>query len=205
MGFIDILRNRSVATKMGARILSGLQGNVTFPRQTGKVTVTWQGGRGHERHRGRPGARPALDDAEDVHRDHRRLGAAPRAGLALGGSLRDGRPRERRRDRRRRRGGHQRHGRRAAPGHQEHHRHHERPGLRERDLRQDPGVRLDRRRLECHPRQSGLGHQHRRRGEADASAALHEHRLAAVDRQHARRRAGRASMPCRPSNWRRAT
>lgn len=46
MGFIDILRNRSVAMAMGARVLSGLQGNVTFPRQTGKVSVTWQGGEG---------------------------------------------------------------------------------------------------------------------------------------------------------------
>lgn len=46
MGFIDILRNRSVALSMGARNLSGLQGNVTFARQTGKATVTWQGGDG---------------------------------------------------------------------------------------------------------------------------------------------------------------
>lgn len=46
MGFIDILRNRSVAMNMGSRVLSGLQGNVTFPRQTGKVTVTWQAGEG---------------------------------------------------------------------------------------------------------------------------------------------------------------
>lgn len=46
MAFIDILRNRSVAMKMGARILSGLQGNVTIPRQTGKPTVTWQTGEG---------------------------------------------------------------------------------------------------------------------------------------------------------------
>jgi HK97 family phage major capsid protein/HK97 family phage prohead protease len=46
MGFIDILRNRSVAMAMGARNLSGLEGNVTFPRQTGKSTVTWQGGEG---------------------------------------------------------------------------------------------------------------------------------------------------------------
>lgn len=46
MGFIDILRNRSVAMTMGARVLSGLQGNITMPRQTGKVTVTWQGGDG---------------------------------------------------------------------------------------------------------------------------------------------------------------
>ena len=46
MGFIDILRNRSVALRMGARQLSGLQGNVTFARQTGKPSVTWQGGEG---------------------------------------------------------------------------------------------------------------------------------------------------------------
>jgi HK97 family phage major capsid protein len=46
MGFIDILRNRSVAMRMGARQLSGLTGNVTFPRQTGKQSVTWQAGEG---------------------------------------------------------------------------------------------------------------------------------------------------------------
>lgn len=46
MGFIDILRNRSVAMRMGARQLQGLTGNVMFPRQTGKNTVTWQGGEG---------------------------------------------------------------------------------------------------------------------------------------------------------------
>jgi HK97 family phage major capsid protein/HK97 family phage prohead protease len=46
MGFIDILRNRSVAMSMGARVLSGLQGNVMFPRQTGKPSVTWQAGEG---------------------------------------------------------------------------------------------------------------------------------------------------------------
>lgn len=46
MGFIDILRNRSVAMAMGSRVISGLQGNVTFPRQTGKATVTWQAGDG---------------------------------------------------------------------------------------------------------------------------------------------------------------
>ena len=46
LGFIDILRNRSVAMNMGARSLSGLVGNVTFSRQTGKATVTWQGGDG---------------------------------------------------------------------------------------------------------------------------------------------------------------
>jgi len=46
MGFIDILRNRSVAMSMGARNLSGLVGNVTFARQTGKASITWQGGDG---------------------------------------------------------------------------------------------------------------------------------------------------------------
>ena len=46
MGFLDILRNRSVAMRMGARQLTGLTGNVFFPRQTGKATVTWQGGEG---------------------------------------------------------------------------------------------------------------------------------------------------------------
>jgi HK97 family phage major capsid protein len=46
MGFIDILRNRSVARTMGARTLSGLEGNVVFGRQTGKPSVTWQGGEG---------------------------------------------------------------------------------------------------------------------------------------------------------------
>jgi HK97 family phage major capsid protein/HK97 family phage prohead protease len=44
MGFIDILRNRSVAMAMGARVMSGLVGNVTIPRQTGKPSVTWQAG-----------------------------------------------------------------------------------------------------------------------------------------------------------------
>lgn len=44
--FIGILRNRSVAMRMGARVLSGLQGNVVFPRQTGKPSITWQGGGG---------------------------------------------------------------------------------------------------------------------------------------------------------------
>lgn len=44
MGFIDVLRNRSVSMAMGARVLSGLVGNVSFSRQTGKATVTWQAG-----------------------------------------------------------------------------------------------------------------------------------------------------------------
>lgn len=46
MGFIDILRNRSVLRNLGARTLSGLEGNVVFSRQTGKPSVTWQGGEG---------------------------------------------------------------------------------------------------------------------------------------------------------------
>jgi len=39
--FIDVLRNRTVATRMGARTLSGLDGNVTIPRQTGAATAVW--------------------------------------------------------------------------------------------------------------------------------------------------------------------
>ncbi|MES1190733.1 MAG: phage major capsid protein [Steroidobacter sp.] len=46
MGFIDILRARSVSMNMGARVVTGLQGNVVAPRQTGKVSVTWQAGDG---------------------------------------------------------------------------------------------------------------------------------------------------------------
>jgi HK97 family phage major capsid protein len=46
MGFIDILRNRSVGMAMGVRRLPGLVGNVQFARQTGKPSVTWQGGEG---------------------------------------------------------------------------------------------------------------------------------------------------------------
>jgi HK97 family phage major capsid protein len=45
-GFIEILRNRSICTQMGSRTISGLTGNVMFPRQTGKPAVTWQGGEG---------------------------------------------------------------------------------------------------------------------------------------------------------------
>lgn len=46
MDFLSILRNRSVALRMGARQLQGLTGNVFIPRQTGKASVTWQGGEG---------------------------------------------------------------------------------------------------------------------------------------------------------------
>jgi HK97 family phage major capsid protein/HK97 family phage prohead protease len=41
MGFIEMLRNRSVAFRMGARRLSGLVGNVTIPRQTTSGTMYW--------------------------------------------------------------------------------------------------------------------------------------------------------------------
>lgn len=44
MGFVEILRNRSVLSRMGARNLSGLVGNVTIPRQTGAGTLVWQAG-----------------------------------------------------------------------------------------------------------------------------------------------------------------
>jgi HK97 family phage major capsid protein len=46
MGFIDVLRNRSVAFQMGARLLTGLKDNIGMARQTGKVTVAWQAGDG---------------------------------------------------------------------------------------------------------------------------------------------------------------
>jgi HK97 family phage major capsid protein len=41
IGFIEMLRNRSVAFRMGARRLSGLQGNVTIPRQSAAATNYW--------------------------------------------------------------------------------------------------------------------------------------------------------------------
>lgn len=41
MGFVEMLRNRSVAFRMGARRLSGLQGNVTIPRQSAAATAVW--------------------------------------------------------------------------------------------------------------------------------------------------------------------
>jgi HK97 family phage major capsid protein len=39
--FIDLLRNRTVVGQLGATVLSGLQGNVTIPRQTGANTAMW--------------------------------------------------------------------------------------------------------------------------------------------------------------------
>jgi len=41
IGFIELLRNRSVAFQMGVRRLSGLVGNVTIPKQTGAATAYW--------------------------------------------------------------------------------------------------------------------------------------------------------------------
>ena len=41
VSFIEMLRNRSVAYRMGAMRLGGLQGNVTVPRQTGAATWYW--------------------------------------------------------------------------------------------------------------------------------------------------------------------
>ena len=39
--FIDMLRNASVAVGLGARVISGLTGPVSFPTQTGGVSVSW--------------------------------------------------------------------------------------------------------------------------------------------------------------------
>ncbi len=41
VGFIEALRNRAVAFRMGARRLSGLQGSVTIPRMSVTGTATW--------------------------------------------------------------------------------------------------------------------------------------------------------------------
>lgn len=41
MSFIEMLRNRAIAFRMGARRMSGLVGNVTVPRQTGAATAVW--------------------------------------------------------------------------------------------------------------------------------------------------------------------
>ena len=41
IGFIEMLRNRAVVFKMGARRLSGLVGNVTIPRMSVAGTATW--------------------------------------------------------------------------------------------------------------------------------------------------------------------
>lgn len=41
--FIELFRNRSALLALGARYLTGLQGNIAFPRQTGAGTATWTG------------------------------------------------------------------------------------------------------------------------------------------------------------------
>jgi len=41
--FIDLLRSRTVVTRLGARMLSGLVGNVAIPRQTGAGQAYWLG------------------------------------------------------------------------------------------------------------------------------------------------------------------
>jgi HK97 family phage major capsid protein/HK97 family phage prohead protease len=41
MSFIDLLRNRSVAMRMGARMMGGMVGNVTIPRQTASASTSW--------------------------------------------------------------------------------------------------------------------------------------------------------------------
>jgi HK97 family phage major capsid protein/HK97 family phage prohead protease len=43
VGFVELLRNRSVLYAMGARRLSGLTGNVTIPRHTAAATAFWLG------------------------------------------------------------------------------------------------------------------------------------------------------------------
>ena len=39
--FIDMLRNRLVSVELGARIISGLKGNVAIPKQTASATAYW--------------------------------------------------------------------------------------------------------------------------------------------------------------------
>lgn len=41
VGFIELLRNRSVVLQMGATRLSGLQGNIAIPKQTAASTAYW--------------------------------------------------------------------------------------------------------------------------------------------------------------------
>ena len=41
MSFVDVLRNRSVAMRMGATPMPGLTGNVTIPKQTAGATAYW--------------------------------------------------------------------------------------------------------------------------------------------------------------------
>lgn len=41
MSFIELMRNRSVVYRMGARRMAGLTGNVTIPRHTAAATAVW--------------------------------------------------------------------------------------------------------------------------------------------------------------------
>jgi len=41
LSFIELLRNRTVAFRLGATVLSGLVGNVSIPKQTGAATAYW--------------------------------------------------------------------------------------------------------------------------------------------------------------------
>jgi HK97 family phage major capsid protein len=41
--FIELLRNLMAVRALGARVLSDLQGNVDFPKQTGAATLSWTG------------------------------------------------------------------------------------------------------------------------------------------------------------------
>lgn len=41
VSFVEMLRNRSVAFRMGAQRLGGLRGNITVPKQTGAATWYW--------------------------------------------------------------------------------------------------------------------------------------------------------------------
>jgi HK97 family phage major capsid protein/HK97 family phage prohead protease len=41
LSFIELLRNRTVAFRLGATVLSGLVGNVNIPKQTGASTAMW--------------------------------------------------------------------------------------------------------------------------------------------------------------------
>lgn len=40
---IEILRNQAVTTRLGAKLLTGLKGPLTFPKQTGTSTLVWTG------------------------------------------------------------------------------------------------------------------------------------------------------------------
>jgi len=43
LGLIDILRNRMLVKQMGATVLSGLDGDLSFPRQNGTTVLYWVG------------------------------------------------------------------------------------------------------------------------------------------------------------------